>query len=72
MDTTTLKGLAVALHFARCGRFIFAIKYIERQNPGISRENAIAAVASFGYREQFWNNETECLDGHGENRIRVL
>ena len=72
MDYTTLKGLSVALHFARCGRYIFAIKYIEKENPGISRENAIAAVASFGYRDQFVHEDNEWHDVRGENTIRVL
>jgi hypothetical protein len=72
MDYTTLKGLNVALHFARCGRFIFAIKYIEKENPGITREKAIAAVASFGYREQFDDSDSEWHDVRGENTVRVL
>jgi hypothetical protein len=72
MDTITLKGLSVALQFARCGRFIFAIKYIEKENPGISREDAIAAVASFGYREQVWRNDGEERFGRDDAQVRVL
>ncbi len=72
MDYSKLKGLNVALHFARCGRFIFAIKYIEKNNPGISRQRAIAAVASFGYRERFQYNDNEWIGSPGENQIRVL
>jgi len=72
MDYSTLSGLDVALHFARCGRFIFAIKYLEKANPGIARQKAIAAVASFGYREQFRFGENEWLDARESNRIRVL
>ena len=72
MNYTTLKGLNVALHFARCGRFIFAIKYIEKENPGVSREKAIATVASFGYREQFLYNDAELIDVRSETSVRVL
>jgi hypothetical protein len=71
MDTITLKGLSVALQFARCGRFIFAIKYIEKENPGISREDAIAAVASFGYREQVWRPGTCALTKVSINQFGV-
>ena len=72
MDYTNLKGLNVALHFARCGRFIFAIKYIEKQNPGIAREKAIAAVASFGYRERFLDNDSDRRVVPDESWVRVL
>jgi len=72
MDYSKLKGLTVALHFARCGRFIFAIKYIEKQNPGIARKHAIAAVASFGYRERFLYSDTDWVGDRDENQIRVL
>jgi hypothetical protein len=72
MDHSTLKGLNVALHFARCGRFIFAIKYIEKENPGIARADAIAAVSSFGYRERFGYGDSDWEDARGENTVRVL
>jgi hypothetical protein len=72
MEHSTLKGLNIALHFARCGRFIFAIKYIEKQNLGISREDAIAVVVSFGYREQSWHNDNELRGVGDESQVRVL
>lgn len=72
MDTSNLKGLHVALHFARSGRFIFAIKYIEKENPGILRADAIAAVASFGYKEQLWYSDHAEPYDRSENRLRVL
>ena len=72
MDYTTLRGLDVALHFARCGRFIFAIKHLEKVNSGITRQDAIAAVASFGYRERFMYGDGEWLDTRDESRTRVL
>jgi len=72
METSKLKGVNIALHFARCGRFIFAIKYLEKENPGILRADAIAAVASFGYREQLWYSDHEVPDLRNENRVRVL
>jgi len=71
-DTSALKGLNVALHFAQCGRFIFAIKYLEKENPGILRADAIAAVASFGYKEKFWYSDNDAPYDRGERRVRVL
>jgi hypothetical protein len=49
MDYSKLKGMDGANEFARNGKFIFAIKLLERLNPEISREVAKAAVESFGY-----------------------
>ena len=72
MDYSKLEGLNVALHFARSGRFIFAIKYIEQQNPGIAREQAIAAVASFGYRERFVYSDNDWVGDYAEKKVRVL
>jgi hypothetical protein len=72
MDTTKLRGLDVALHFARRGRFIFAIKYLEKETPGLARQDAIAAVASFGYRAQFLYGDGEPPDIFDGNQARVL
>ncbi len=47
MDHAKLVGLDVAQNFAREGKFIFAIKSLERANPGISREDAKAVIESF-------------------------
>jgi|GEM_PF-4420837 len=47
MDHAKLAGLDVAQNFAREGKFIFAIKSLERANPGISREDAKAVIESF-------------------------
>jgi len=47
MDHSKLAGLDVAQNFAREGKFIFAIKSLERANPGISREDAKAVIESF-------------------------
>jgi hypothetical protein len=52
MDWIRLQGIKAAKYFARTGRFILAIKHIECANPGISREEAKAAVGSFGYGEK--------------------
>ena len=49
MDYEKLKGIDVAMALARDGKFIFAIKHLEKVNPEISRETAKAAVESFGY-----------------------
>jgi hypothetical protein len=49
MNYTKLKGVDVAIDFARSGKFIFAIKHLEKANPEITREQAKAAVESFGY-----------------------
>jgi hypothetical protein len=49
MDYTKLKGIAVSMELARSGKFIFAIKHLEKENPEITRETAKAAVESFGY-----------------------
>ena len=51
MKTTKqqLKGTDVAMDFARSGKFIFAIKHLEKNNPELSREEAKAAVDAFGY-----------------------
>jgi hypothetical protein len=49
MDYAKLNGIAVAMELARNGKMIFAIKHIERENPNITREQAKAAVDSFGY-----------------------
>lgn len=72
MDYTTLSGLDVAVCYARCGRFIFAIKHLEKKNPGIARKDAIAVVASFGYRAQYRHGESEWPDSLEESHIRVL
>jgi hypothetical protein len=47
MDHSKLAGLEIAKNFARDGKFIFAIKSLERANPGISREDAKAVIESF-------------------------
>jgi hypothetical protein len=52
MDHSKLKGLDAANEFARNGKFIFAIKLLERLNPEITRADAKAAVDSFGYGKQ--------------------
>jgi hypothetical protein len=59
MDWIKLHGTKVAKYFAKTGRFIFAIKHIECANPGISREDAKAAVGSFGlgYKNAWSENE---------------
>ena len=49
MDYAKLKGMDAASDLARSGKFIFAIKLLERMNPEISREIAKAAVDSLGY-----------------------
>lgn len=49
MDYSKLKGMDAASDLARSGKFIFAIKLLERMNPEITREVAKAAVESFGY-----------------------
>jgi len=49
MDFEKLKGIDVAMELARNGKFIFAIKHLEKTNPEITRETAKAAVESFGY-----------------------
>jgi hypothetical protein len=63
MNWIKLHGVRAAKYFARTGRFIFAIKHIECANPGISREDAKAAVGSFGYGEkQAWpENERQVI-----------
>lgn len=59
MDYEKLKGLAVAMELARSGKFIFAIKHLERENPGISREDAKGAVESFGYGKTLKRPDTD-------------
>jgi hypothetical protein len=49
MDYAKLKGMDSASDLARNGKFIFAIKLLERMNPEINREQAKAAVDSLGY-----------------------
>jgi hypothetical protein len=49
MDYAKLKGMDSASDLARSGKFIFAIKLIERMNPELTREQAKAAVDSLGY-----------------------
>ncbi|WP_138223157.1 hypothetical protein [Nibricoccus aquaticus] len=49
MDYAKLKGMDSAADLARSGKFIFAIKLIERMNPELTREQAKAAVDSLGY-----------------------
>jgi hypothetical protein len=49
MDYAKLKGMDSASDLARSGKFIFAIKLLERMNPEITREQAKAAVDSLGY-----------------------
>jgi hypothetical protein len=49
MDYAKLKGIDSASELARSGKFIFAIKLLERMNPEITREIAKAAVDSLGY-----------------------
>jgi hypothetical protein len=49
MDYAKLKGMDSASDLARNGKFIFAIKLLERLNPEITREEAKAAVDSLGY-----------------------
>ena len=48
MDYSKLKGMAVSMELAKSGKFIFAIKHLEKENPEITRETAKAAVESFG------------------------
>jgi hypothetical protein len=66
MEWIKLHGTRIARYFARTGRFIFAIKHIESANPGISREDAKAAVGSFGYGEKPTWTENE------RRQVRVL
>ena len=49
MDYSKIKGVDAANEFARNGKFIFAIKLLERLNPELGRESAKAVVESFGY-----------------------
>lgn len=49
MDYSKLKGMDAASDLARSGKFIFAIKLLERMNPEINRETAKAAVDSLDY-----------------------
>ncbi len=49
MDYAKLKGMDSASDLARNGKFIFAIKLVERMNPELTREQAKAAVDSLGY-----------------------
>ena len=52
---SALRGLVRAVAFARAGRLISAIKWIEANNEAITREQAKAVVRSFGYgREVRW------------------
>ena len=48
-ECVAVRGVDQAIRFARFGRLISAIKYIESANPQISRETAKAIVRSFGY-----------------------
>ena len=66
MNWTKLRGMAVAKYFARTDRFILAIKHLECANPEISRQVAMAAVASFGYELRLPSSTHEVL------RLRVL
>jgi hypothetical protein len=66
MNWTKLRGMAVAKYFARTERFILAIKYLECANPEISRQAAMAAVASFGYEPRLPASRDEQI------RLRVL
>ncbi len=49
MNYSKLKGIDVSMELARSGKFIFAIKHLEKMNPELTREQAKAAVDSFGY-----------------------
>lgn len=54
-ESPVWRGLAEAAEFARAGRMISAIKWLETANPSITREGAKAAVRSLGYgREVRW------------------
>jgi hypothetical protein len=71
MDTISrsmkLQGLRAARHLARRGRFVFAVKCLERANPGISRMDAKSIVASFTYGDQ-----PEPLELFDQRPIRIL
>jgi hypothetical protein len=58
MKTTQLKGIRAAQYFAQSGRFIFAIKHLQIANPGLSREEAKSAIASFHYGDKAEHSET--------------
>jgi hypothetical protein len=68
-DCVAVRGVDQAIRFARFGRLISAIKYIESANPQISRETAKAIVRSFGYDcESRW---PEIEDQSERNRVPV-
>ena len=52
MDLSKLKGLEAAKELVQDGKFIFAIKLLERYNPELTRADAKAAVDSFGLTTQ--------------------
>jgi hypothetical protein len=58
MSWIKLQGTRFARYLAAKGRFVFAIKHIELSNPGISREDAKSAVASFHFGDRPERPET--------------
>jgi hypothetical protein len=66
VENGVFAGVEIAVRYARGGRLISAIKYIETANPMISRELAKAVVNSFGYGHELrWpeevNRPVRCL-----------
>lgn len=58
IDVTTLIGIEVAARYARGGRIISAVKFIEVANPWLTREQAKVVVNSFGFGDEFkWPEE---------------
>jgi hypothetical protein len=71
-DRTTIVGVETAMKFARFGRLISAIKYIEVANLGISRETAKMIVRSFGYGgESRWQELEKWPEQDGQS-VRCL
>jgi hypothetical protein len=52
MNWIRLQGLRLARYLAAKGRFVFPIKHVEHSHPGMPREFAKSAVASFHFGDR--------------------
>lgn len=58
IDSSALIGMELAIRYARGGRLISAMKFIELANPWLTREQVKAVVNSLGYGDEFkWPEE---------------
>jgi len=58
-DVTAIEGLTGAKVYVRLGRFVSAIKHLERANPWMKREHAKSIIDSFHFSLSTPDDEDE-------------